>query len=98
MAPPAQDTPDVNEEKGSVQAEPALQGGMKRLTLEGEDKENGEVQQQLCGEKSLSEAAEDPGVRGLNPEPTDSKTLQGIGLGVEGPISSQWRKRALLCF
>uniref|UniRef100_A0A8C7BNE6 Eukaryotic translation initiation factor 2D n=1 Tax=Neovison vison TaxID=452646 RepID=A0A8C7BNE6_NEOVI len=76
LAPPAQDTPDVNEEKGSVQAEPALQGGMKRLTLEGEDKENGEVQQQLCGEKSLSEAAEDPGVRGLNPEPTDSKTLQ----------------------
>ncbi|XP_059269278.1 eukaryotic translation initiation factor 2D isoform X4 [Mustela nigripes] len=76
LAPPAQDTPDVNEEKGSVQAEPALQGEMKRLTLEGEDKENGEVQQQLCGEKSLSEAAEDPGVRGLNPEPTDSKTLQ----------------------
>ncbi|XP_045838416.1 eukaryotic translation initiation factor 2D isoform X2 [Meles meles] len=76
LAPPAPDAPDVNEEKGSVQADPALQGDMRRLTLEGEDKENGEVRQQMCGEKSLSEAAEDPGVRGLNPDPTDSKTLQ----------------------
>ncbi|KAI5766260.1 EIF2D [Gulo gulo luscus] len=76
LAPSALDAPDVNEEKGSVQADPALQGDMRRLTLEGEDKENGEVRQQMCGEKSLSEAAEDPGARGLNPDPTDSKTLQ----------------------
>ncbi|XP_032734386.1 eukaryotic translation initiation factor 2D isoform X2 [Lontra canadensis] len=76
LAPPALDAPDVNEEKGSVQADPALQGDMRRLTLEGEDKENGEVQQQMCGEKSLSEATEDAGVRGPNPDPTDSKTLQ----------------------
>ncbi|XP_047561676.1 eukaryotic translation initiation factor 2D isoform X2 [Lutra lutra] len=76
LAPPALDAPDVDEEKGSVQADPALQGDMRRLTLEGEDKENGEVQQQMCGEKSLSEATEDAGVRGLNPDPTDSKTLQ----------------------
>ncbi|XP_022364457.1 eukaryotic translation initiation factor 2D isoform X2 [Enhydra lutris kenyoni] len=76
LAPPALDAPDVDEEKGSVQADPALQGDMRRLTLEGEDEENGEVRQQMCGEKSVSEATEDASVRGLNPDPTDSKTLQ----------------------
>lgn len=60
---------------------------MKRLTLEGKEEENGE-DQQMCGEKTLSEASEDPGVRGLNPNPADSKTLQGITLGVGGhPLS-----------
>lgn len=65
--------------------------------MEGEEEENGEVQQ-MCGEKALSEASEDPSIRGLNPEPTDSKTLQGIVLGVEGPASCQFRERALLRF
>ena len=96
LAPLALDPPDLSEEKESVQADPALQGDLRRLTLEGEE-ENGEVQR-MCEEKSLSEASEDPSVRGLNPDPTDSKTLQGIALGVEGPTSCQFRKRALLCF
>lgn len=48
---------------------------MRHLTLEGEEEEVGEVQQR-CAEKSLSEAAEDPNVGGLNPDPTDGKTLQ----------------------
>ncbi|XP_030158640.1 eukaryotic translation initiation factor 2D isoform X3 [Lynx canadensis] len=74
LAPLALDPPDLSEEKESVQADPALQGDLRRLTLEGEE-ENGEVQR-MCGEKSLSEASEDPSVRGLNPDPTDSKTLQ----------------------
>lgn len=56
---------------------------MRHLTLEGVEEANGEVQQR-CGEKSLSEASEDPSVGGLNSDPTDSKTLQGIALGVEG--------------
>uniref|UniRef100_A0A452TCL9 Eukaryotic translation initiation factor 2D n=1 Tax=Ursus maritimus TaxID=29073 RepID=A0A452TCL9_URSMA len=34
------------------------------------------VQQQMCGEKSLPEASKDPSVRGLNPDPTDSRALQ----------------------
>ncbi|XP_039083482.1 eukaryotic translation initiation factor 2D [Hyaena hyaena] len=75
LAPLALDPPDLSEEKGSVQEDPALQGDLRRLTLEGEEEENGEVQQ-MCGEKALSEASEDPSIRGLNPEPTDSKTLQ----------------------
>lgn len=98
LAPLALDPPDLNEEKGSVQADPALQGDVRRLTLEEEDKANGEVRQQMCGEKSLSEASEDPSVRGLNPDPTDRKSLKGIALGVEGPTSSRFRKRVLLCF
>lgn len=56
---------------------------MKHLTLEGVEEENGEVHQ-MCGEKTLSEASEDPSVGGLNPDPTDSKTLQGIALAVNG--------------
>ncbi|XP_049490485.1 eukaryotic translation initiation factor 2D isoform X2 [Panthera uncia] len=74
LAPLALDPPDLSEEKESVQADPALQGDLRRLTLEGEE-ENGEVQR-MCEEKSLSEASEDPSVRDLNPDPTDSKTLQ----------------------
>jgi len=76
LAPLALDPPDLNEEKGSVQADPALQGDVRCLTLEEEDKANGEVRQQMCGEKSLSEASEDPSVRGLNPDPTDRKSLK----------------------
>lgn len=75
IAPLALDPPDPCEEKGSVQANAALQGDMRHLTLEGEEEEFGEVQQR-CAEKSLSEAAEDPNVGGLNPDPTDGKTLQ----------------------
>uniref|UniRef100_A0A8D1MH43 Ligatin n=1 Tax=Sus scrofa TaxID=9823 RepID=A0A8D1MH43_PIG len=75
IAPLALDPPDPCEEKGSVQANAALQGDMRHLTLEGEEEEVGEVQQR-CAEKSLSEAAEDPSVGGLNPDPTDGKTLQ----------------------
>lgn len=75
IAPLALDPPDPCEEKGSVQANAALQGDMRHLTLEGEEEEVGEVQQR-CAEKSLSEAAEDPNVGGLNPDPTDGKTLQ----------------------
>ncbi|XP_026938633.1 eukaryotic translation initiation factor 2D isoform X5 [Sagmatias obliquidens] len=74
IAPLALDPPDLSEEKGSVQADTTSQGDMRRLTLEGEEEE-GEVQQR-CGEKSLSEATEDPSVGSLNPDPTDSKTLQ----------------------
>ncbi|XP_043424304.1 eukaryotic translation initiation factor 2D isoform X6 [Prionailurus bengalensis] len=74
LAPLALDPPDLSEEKESVQADPALQGDLRRLTLKGEE-ENGEVQR-MCGEKSLSEASEDPSFRGLNPDPTGSKTLQ----------------------
>lgn len=75
IAPLTLDPPDPSEEKGSVQANAALQGDMRHLTLEGEEEEFGEVQQR-CAEKSLSEAAEDPSVGGLNPDPTDGKTLQ----------------------
>lgn len=63
---------------------------MRRLTLEGEEEESGEVQQ-MYEEKSLSEASEDPSPGGLNPDPTDSRTLQGTVLGAEGPTSSQFR-------
>uniref|UniRef100_A0A5G2QS75 Eukaryotic translation initiation factor 2D n=1 Tax=Sus scrofa TaxID=9823 RepID=A0A5G2QS75_PIG len=62
IAPLTLDPPDPSEEKGSVQANAALQGDMRHLTLEGEEEEFGEVQQR-CAEKSLSEAA-------------DGKTLQ----------------------
>ncbi|KAM5202346.1 eukaryotic translation initiation factor 2D isoform 1-T1 [Hipposideros larvatus] len=75
IAPLALDAPDVAEEKQSIPVDPALQGDMKHLTLEGVEEENGEVHQ-MCGEKTLSEASEDPSVGGLNPDPTDSKTLQ----------------------
>lgn len=65
IAPLTLDPPDVSEE----------QDDMRRLTLEGKEEENGE-DQQMCGEKTLPEASEDPGVGGLNPDPADSKTLQ----------------------
>ncbi|KAM7054615.1 eukaryotic translation initiation factor 2D isoform 2-T2 [Molossus nigricans] len=75
IAPLAPDPPDLSEEKGSVQADPTLQRDMRHLTLEGEEEENGEGQQ-MCGEKTLPEASEDPSIGSLNPDPTDSKTLQ----------------------
>lgn len=60
---------------------------MRRLTLEGKEEENGE-DQQMCGQKTLPEASEDPGNGGLNPDPADSKTLQGIMLGAgDRPLS-----------
>lgn len=62
---------------------------MRQLTLEEEE----EVQQR-CEEKSPSEAMEDPGPGGLHADPTDSKTLQGTALGVEGLLS---RRRRLTC-
>lgn len=62
IAPLTLDPPDVGEE----------QDDMTRLTLE---EENGE-DQQMCGDKTLPEVSEDPGVGGLNPDPADSKTLQ----------------------
>ncbi|XP_014392793.1 PREDICTED: eukaryotic translation initiation factor 2D isoform X3 [Myotis brandtii] len=75
IAPLTLDPSDVSEEKGSVQAGPTLQDDMRSLTLERKEEENGE-DQQMCREKTLPEASEDPGVRGLNPDPADSKTLQ----------------------
>ncbi|XP_054567371.1 eukaryotic translation initiation factor 2D isoform X3 [Eptesicus fuscus] len=64
IAPLTLDPPDVSEE----------QDDMRRLTLEGKEEENGE-DQQMCGEKTLPEASEDPGVGGLKPDPADGKTL-----------------------
>ncbi|XP_069315810.1 eukaryotic translation initiation factor 2D isoform X1 [Eulemur rufifrons] len=76
IAPLALDPADLNEEKGSVQVNPALQGDMGRLTLEGEEEEeNGELHQ-ASGEKLLFEASEDTSIGGLNQDSTDSKTLQ----------------------
>ncbi|XP_066117606.1 eukaryotic translation initiation factor 2D isoform X1 [Saccopteryx bilineata] len=75
IAPLALDPPELSEEKGSVQADPTLQGDMRHLTLEREEEENGE-DQEMCGAKTLPEASEDPSVGDLNPEPTDGKTLQ----------------------
>ncbi|XP_048962832.1 eukaryotic translation initiation factor 2D isoform X4 [Canis lupus dingo] len=74
IAPLALDPPDLEKEE-SIMADPAMQEDLRCLTLEGED-ENGEAQQQMCGRKSLSEASEDSNSRGLNPDPTDSRTLQ----------------------
>ncbi|NP_001189417.1 eukaryotic translation initiation factor 2D [Canis lupus familiaris] len=74
IAPLALDSPDLEKEE-SITADPAMQEDLRCLTLEGED-ENGEAQQQMCGRKSLSEASEDSNSRGLNPDPTDSRTLQ----------------------
>uniref|UniRef100_A0A8I3PZI2 Eukaryotic translation initiation factor 2D n=1 Tax=Canis lupus familiaris TaxID=9615 RepID=A0A8I3PZI2_CANLF len=74
IAPLALDPPDLEKEE-SITADPAMQEDLRCLTLEGED-ENGEAQQQMCGRKSLSEASEDSNSRGLNPDPTDSRTLQ----------------------
>lgn len=62
-----------------------LQGDMRHMILEGEE-ENGEAHQ-ACEEKSLSEAPEDTSTGGLNQDSTDSKTLQGITLGGEEPMS-----------
>ncbi|XP_012494279.1 PREDICTED: eukaryotic translation initiation factor 2D [Propithecus coquereli] len=75
IAPLALDPADLSEEKGSVQVNPILQGDMGRLTLEGEEEENGELHQ-ASGEKSLSEASEDTSTGDLNQDSTDSKTLQ----------------------
>ncbi|XP_037011294.2 eukaryotic translation initiation factor 2D isoform X2 [Artibeus jamaicensis] len=75
IAPLALDHPDLSEEKGSVQEDPALQEDMRHLALEGGEEESGE-NQQARGKKALPGASEDPGAGGLNPDPTDSKTLQ----------------------
>lgn len=64
---------------------------MRQLTLEEEEEE--EEVQRRC-EKSPSEAMEDPGPGGLHVDPTDSKTLQGTALRVEGPLSQH---RRLMC-
>ncbi|KAG8518108.1 Eukaryotic translation initiation factor 2D [Galemys pyrenaicus] len=74
IAPLALDAPEASDEKGSAGADPALQGEMRRLTLEGEE-ESGE-RHQTCGEKPLVEASEDPPVGSLSSEPPGSKTLQ----------------------
>lgn len=58
---------------------------MRHLALEGVEEENGEVQQ-MHGKKTPSEASEDTSVGGLNSDPTDSKTLQGIALGAKGHL------------
>lgn len=57
---------------------------MRHLALEGGEEESGE-NQQTCGKKNLPGASEDPSSGDLNPDPTDSKTLQGTALGVGGP-------------
>ncbi|ELK03296.1 eukaryotic translation initiation factor 2D isoform X1 [Pteropus alecto] len=75
VAPLALDPPDLSDKKGSSYADPALQGDMRHLALEGVEEENGEVQQ-MHGKKTPSEASEDSSIGGLNSDPTDSKTLQ----------------------
>lgn len=88
MAPPlAVDPPDPSEEKVSGQADHAPPSGLSPPTLQGVEEEV-RGQQQLCGEQTLSEAAEDPGVGGLNPDPADCKTLQGIALAAREALSS----------
>lgn len=77
IAPPTLGAPGLREEKQSVQAASALQGDMRRLTLEGEEGENRAAQQ-----TSLSEVSEDPSISSPTPpDPPDSKTLQGMALG-----------------
>ncbi|XP_017504428.3 eukaryotic translation initiation factor 2D isoform X5 [Manis javanica] len=72
IAPPTLGAPGLREEKQSVQAASALQGDMRRLTLEGEEGENRAAQQ-----TSLSEVSEDPSISSPTPpDPPDSKTLQ----------------------
>ncbi|XP_036765688.2 eukaryotic translation initiation factor 2D isoform X5 [Manis pentadactyla] len=72
VAPPTLGAPGLREEKQSVQAASALQGDMRRLTLEGEEGENRAAQQ-----TSLSEVSEDPSISSPTPpDPPDSKTLQ----------------------
>ncbi|KAK2498626.1 hypothetical protein MC885_011613 [Smutsia gigantea] len=71
IAPLTLGAPDLSEEKGSVQATSALQGDLRRLTLEGEEEENREAQQ-----TSLSEVSEDPSISSPAPGPPDGKTLQ----------------------
>ncbi|XP_036923014.1 eukaryotic translation initiation factor 2D [Sturnira hondurensis] len=75
IAPLALDHPDLSEEKGAVQEDPTLQEDLRHLVLEGGEEESGE-NQQTHGKKTLPGASEDPSVGGLNPDPTDSKTLQ----------------------
>ncbi|XP_011384916.2 eukaryotic translation initiation factor 2D-like, partial [Pteropus vampyrus] len=75
VAPLALDPPDLSDKKGSSYADPALQGDMRHLALEGVEEENGEVQQ-MHEKKTPSEASEDSSIGGLNSDPTDSKTLQ----------------------
>ncbi|XP_060034748.1 eukaryotic translation initiation factor 2D isoform X2 [Erinaceus europaeus] len=75
IAPLTLDPPDLSEETGSIQADCTLLGGMRQLTLEGMEEENGEFHQ-ICGEKPLSQASEEPSVSIQTPNPTDSGTLQ----------------------
>lgn len=58
---------------------------MRHLALEGVEEENGEVQQ-MHEKKTPLEASEDSSDGGLNSDPTDSKTLQGIALGVKSHL------------
>ncbi|XP_058131105.1 eukaryotic translation initiation factor 2D isoform X2 [Dasypus novemcinctus] len=74
IAPLALDPPDPSEEKGSTQVDPALQGNMRRLSLQAEE-EHGE-RHQVCEDKSPSEASEDTSVGGLNQDSLDGKTPQ----------------------
>ncbi|XP_020022288.1 eukaryotic translation initiation factor 2D isoform X2 [Castor canadensis] len=71
IVPLVPDPADLNEEK----VDPALQGDLRALTLEGEEMENGEVHQ-AHGEKSPPEASEDTSVRTLSQDSKDSKPLQ----------------------
>ncbi|KAM6220119.1 eukaryotic translation initiation factor 2D isoform 2-T2 [Rhynchocyon petersi] len=73
-SPPVLDSPDLSEEKDSVQVDPPLQDDMRGLQLKGEE-ENGEFPQ-LSREKSLSETSEDTGVKTLNQDSTGNRTIQ----------------------
>lgn len=67
ITPLTLDAPELSEEKESVQSESTLQGGMRDLTLEGEEEEETGKSPQICGVESPSEASDDP---------TDSRTHQ----------------------
>lgn len=79
------DPPVPSEEEASGQEDRTLPSGLSPPTLQGVEEEVRE-RQQLCGEQTLSEAAEDPGVGGLNPDSADCKTLQGIAPAVGGRL------------
>lgn len=85
------DPADLSEEK----VDPTLQEDLRDLTLEGKEEENGEVHQ-ACEEKSLSEASEDTSAGVLNQDSTDSRPLQGVALGVEGPSPPLLTRVALM--
>lgn len=53
--------------------------------MEEVEEENGEVQQ-MHEKKTPLGASEDSSIGGLNSDPTDNKTLQGIALGVKGHL------------